>query len=127
MVVRTAGRLQGKIAVITGGNSGIGLATAALFAQGGAKVAIFGRDRKTLDAAASQIGQGTLAIQGDVRVLSDLERLFDTVASKLGLIDIVVANAGIAKFHPLENYPEALFDEVSDINFKGVFYTVVHS
>jgi NAD(P)-dependent dehydrogenase (short-subunit alcohol dehydrogenase family) len=123
----TAGRLQGKIAVITGGNSGIGLAIAKLFAEQGAKVVIFGRDQKTLDAAAGHIGHGILAIQGDVRVLPDLRKLFDTVASKLGKIDIVVANAGIAKFHPLENYPEALFDEVSDINVKGVFFTVVHA
>jgi NAD(P)-dependent dehydrogenase (short-subunit alcohol dehydrogenase family) len=121
------GKLNGKVAVITGGNSGIGLATAQLFAEEGARVAIFGRDRHTLDVAARQIGDGTLIVQGDVRALEDLKHLFDAVGTRLGKIDVLVANAGTAKFHPLENYPEALFDEVCDINLKGAFFTVVHA
>jgi NAD(P)-dependent dehydrogenase (short-subunit alcohol dehydrogenase family) len=121
------GKLSGKVAVITGGNSGIGLATAELFAAEGAKVAIFGRDQRSLDAAAQRIGGGALPVQGDVRSLADLKRLFDTVGAKLGKIDVLLANAGIAKFHPIDNYPEALFDEVADINFKGAFFTVVQA
>lgn len=123
----TSRRLDGKVAVITGGNSGIGLVTAQLFAEEGARVAIFGRDQHTLDEAVREIGRSTLSMQGDVRVLGDLKRLFDTVAAKFGKVDVLIANAGIAKFHPLDNYPEALFDEVSDINFKGAFFTVVHA
>jgi NAD(P)-dependent dehydrogenase (short-subunit alcohol dehydrogenase family) len=121
------GKLDGKVAVITGGNSGIGLATAQLFAEEGARTAILGRDQHTLAEAVRKIGHDTLAVQGDVRVLEDLRRLFDAVGTALGKIDVLVANAGTAKFHPLDNYPEALFDEVSGINFKGAFFTVVHA
>jgi NAD(P)-dependent dehydrogenase (short-subunit alcohol dehydrogenase family) len=120
-------KLAGKVAVITGGNSGIGLATAREFVANGAKVVIFGRNRATLDQAVADLGEDALAVEGDVRRTSDLERLFVQARHHWGLIDIVVANAGIAKFHPLENYPEALFDEVSDINFKGTFFTVVRA
>lgn len=120
-------KLANKIAVITGGNSGIGLATAREFVANGARVAIFGRDRRTLDGVAASLGAGTLAVQGDVRSLEDLKRLFATVGERLGPIDVLVANAGIAKFAPLDDYPEALFDEVCDINFKGAFFTVVHA
>jgi NAD(P)-dependent dehydrogenase (short-subunit alcohol dehydrogenase family) len=123
----STGKLNGRVAVITGGNSGIGLATAQLFAEEGARVAIFGRDQHTLSEAAGKIGHGTLAIQGDVRVLEDLTRLFDAVGTTLGKIDVLVANAGTAKFHPLDDYPEALFDEVCGINLKGAFFTVVRA
>jgi NAD(P)-dependent dehydrogenase (short-subunit alcohol dehydrogenase family) len=119
--------LQGKVATITGGNSGIGLAIAELFRRAGAKVAIFGRDAATLENAARCIGPDTLAVRGDVRNLDDLNRLYDAVGSRFGAIDILVANAGIAKFAPLEDYPESLFDEVCDINFKGAFFTVVRA
>src|ERR1700719_342873 len=100
-------KLAGKVAVITGGNSGIGLATAREFVANGAKVVIFGRDRATLDQAVADLGEDVLAVEGDVRRTSDLERLFVQARDYLGLIDILVANAGIAKFHRLENYPEA--------------------
>jgi NAD(P)-dependent dehydrogenase (short-subunit alcohol dehydrogenase family) len=120
-------RLEGKVAVITGGNSGIGLAIATLFQHEGARVAVFGRDRATLASAAQRMGDSTVSVQGDVRRLEDLDRLFDTVGKRLGLIDVLVANAGIAKFAPLDDYPEPLFDEVCDINFKGAFYTVVRA
>jgi NAD(P)-dependent dehydrogenase (short-subunit alcohol dehydrogenase family) len=120
-------KLAGKVAVITGGNSGIGLATAREFVTNGAKVVVFGRNRATLDQAVADLGEDALAVEGDVRRTSDLQRLFVQARDHWGLIDILVANAGIAKFHPLENYPEALFDEVSDINFKGAFFTVVQA
>jgi NAD(P)-dependent dehydrogenase (short-subunit alcohol dehydrogenase family) len=120
-------KLQDKVAVITGGNSGIGLAIAELFHREGARVAIFGRDATTLERAARRIGADTLAVAGDVRRIEDLGRLYEAVAARFGSIDVLIANAGIAKFAPLENYPEELFDEMSDINFKGAFYTVVRA
>ena len=94
LVTREA--LNGKVAVITGGNSGIGLATAMEFQRNGARVAIRGRDQKTLDAAAREIGDGTLAIQGDVRDLKTLDHLFEAVGKHFGKVDILVANAGMA-------------------------------
>ena len=121
------GKLDSKVAVITGGNSGIGLAIAELFHGEGAKLAIFGRDADTLHRAAKSIGDDVCAVQGDVRRIEDLNRLYNTVQSRFGAIDILVANAGVAKFAPLDDYPEALFDEVSDINFKGAFFTVVRA
>jgi NAD(P)-dependent dehydrogenase (short-subunit alcohol dehydrogenase family) len=116
--------LDGKVAVITGGNSGIGLATAKEFRKNGAKVAILGRDRKTLDAAAREIGDGTLAVEGSVRDLKVLNRLYEETTELFGKIDVLVANAGIAKFAPLADLTEELFDDVCDINFKGAFFTV---
>jgi NAD(P)-dependent dehydrogenase (short-subunit alcohol dehydrogenase family) len=127
MLMNPERKLQGKVAVVTGGNSGIGLAIAELFHREGAKVAIFGRDAGTLASAVKRIGADAVAVQGDVRRIDDLNRLYDTVGSRLGLVDVLVANAGIAKFAPLDDYPEALFDEVSDINFKGAFFTVVRA
>jgi NAD(P)-dependent dehydrogenase (short-subunit alcohol dehydrogenase family) len=117
-------RLERKVAVITGGNSGIGLAAAREFVANGTKVVIFGRDRRTLDQAARTLGGDTLAVQGDVRKLADLDRLFAETGRRFGKIDILVANAGIAKFAPVDSLPETLFDELSDILFKGVFFTV---
>ena len=117
-------RLEGKVAVITGGNSGIGLATAKLFREHGAKVAITGRDKKSLDDAIGAIGSGTIGIQADVRELAALDRLFKTVSSQLGKIDVLFVNAGVAKFSPLADTPESLYDEVFDINVKGTFFTI---
>ena len=117
-------KLKDRVAVITGGNSGIGLATAREFKANGAKVIIFGRSRQTLDQAAASLGSDVLAVQGDVRSLGDLERLFKQVGAQFGKIDILVANAGIAKFAPVETLSEELFDELSGILFKGVFFTV---
>lgn len=117
-------KLKDRVAVITGGNSGIGLATAKEFKANGAKIVIFGRSRQTLDQAAASVGSDVLAVQGDVRNLSDLDRLFAETARKFGQIDVVVANAGIAKFAPIDVLPEALFDELNDIMYKGVFFTV---
>jgi len=121
---RTFVKLKGKVAVITGGNSGIGLATAHEFVANGASVAIFGRDLRTLEQAAANLGQNALAVQGDVRKLGDIERLLAQASQRFGNIDVLVANAGIAKFAPVGNLPEELYDELSDVLFKGVFFTV---
>ena len=117
-------RLAGRVAVITGGNSGIGLATAREFKANGAKLVIFGRSQQTLDQAAASLGSDVLAVQGDVRKLADLERLFEQTAKAFGKIDVLVANAGIAKFAAADVLSEELFDELSDTLFKGVFFTV---
>ena len=117
-------RFAGKVAVITGGNSGIGLATAQRFLEEGAKVAISGRSQKTLDAAVKLLGSGTLAVNADVSKLPDLDRFFSAVAEKFGKIDILFVNAGVAKFGPLDQANEALFDEMFDINVKGAFFTI---
>ena len=117
-------RLTGKVAVVTGGNSGIGLATAKRFREDGAKVAITGRDQKTLDEAVKTIGGDVLAVRADVSKLSDLDKFYKAVSEKFGKIDIIFANAGIAKFVPFADSSEALFDETFDINVKGVFFTI---
>lgn len=120
-------KLSNKIAVVTGGNSGIGLATAKKFAAEGAKVIITGRDQKTLDAAVKEIGAGAVAVQGDVSKLADLDKLFAEVKSKFGRIDVLFANAGVALLTPLGHTDEALYDQISNINIKGVFFTVQKS
>ncbi len=117
-------RLEGKVAVVTGGNSGIGLASAQRLHQEGARVAITGRDPKTLDSAVAAVGVGTLAVQSDVAKLADIDRLFSTVAARLGQIDVLFANAGVGKFAPYTAAPETLFDELFAINVKGVFFTL---
>jgi NAD(P)-dependent dehydrogenase (short-subunit alcohol dehydrogenase family) len=119
-----AGRFQGKTAVITGGNSGIGLATAKLFHDQGANVAISGRDQKPLDEAVKIIGEGALAVKADVAKLGDIDKLFQQVAAKFGKIDALFANAGVAKFAPVGDTSEQLFDENFDINVKGMFFTL---
>src|SRR6202049_5046797 len=113
-------RFEGKSVVVTGGNSGIGLATAKMFHEEGAKVAISGRDQKTLDEAVKGIGGGTLAVKADVSKLEDIDRLFTQVAAKFGKIDALFANAGIAKFAPAGESSEQLFDETFDTNVKGM-------
>src|SRR5690348_66685 len=117
-------RLTGKVAVVTGGNSGIGLATAQRFHQEGAQIVISGRDQKTLDQAVKTIGQNVLAIRADVSKLADLDRLFKAVADKFGKIDVLFANAGIAKLAPITESTEAMFDETFDVNVKGVYFTI---
>jgi NAD(P)-dependent dehydrogenase (short-subunit alcohol dehydrogenase family) len=117
-------RLEGKVAVVTGGNSGIGLATAKRFQEEGARVAISGRSRKTLDDAVKTIGNGVLAVQSDVAKLSDVDKLYAEVSQKLGKIDVLFVNAGIAKFAPLAETSEALYDEQFDINIKGAYFTI---
>lgn len=117
-------RLEGKVAVVTGGNSGIGLAAAKRLQQEGAKVAISGRSRKTLDEAVKTIGNGVLAVQADVAKLPDVDKLYSEVSRKLGKIDVLFVNAGVAKFAPLADTPESLYDEQFDINTKGAFFTI---
>ena len=117
-------KLNNKVAVVTGGNSGIGLAIAREFKSNGAKVVIFGRSQRKLDQAVQTLCEDVLAVQGDVRNLPDLEHLFEQTAKAFGKVDVLVANAGIAKFAPVESMPEELFDELSDILFKGLFFTV---
>jgi len=119
-----AKRFEGKTVVITGGNSGIGLATAKLFHDEGAKVAISGRDQKTLDEAVKTIGNGTLAVKADVSKLADIDKLFAEVTAKFGKIDVLFANAGIAKFSPAADSGEPLFDETFNINVKGLYFTL---
>jgi len=116
--------LNGKLAVVTGGNSGIGLAAAKALAEAGARVAIFGRDGKSLDAAASALGAGTIAVRGDVRNMADLDRLFAEVARTRSRIDALFVNAGMARFAPIEQASEALFDELVAVNVKGAYFTV---
>jgi NAD(P)-dependent dehydrogenase (short-subunit alcohol dehydrogenase family) len=117
-------RLEGKVAVVTGGNSGIGLATAKRFQQEGARVAISGRSRKTLDEAVKSLGDGVVAVQADVSKLPEIDKLFAEVIAKLGKIDVLFVNAGIAKFMPLAETPESLYDEQFDINVKGSYFTI---
>jgi NAD(P)-dependent dehydrogenase (short-subunit alcohol dehydrogenase family) len=117
-------RLEGKVAVVTGGNSGIGLATAKRLQDEGAKVAISGRSRKTLDEAVKTIGNGLLAVQADVAKLADTDKLYAEVSQKLGKIDVLFVNAGVAKFAPLAETSEDLYDEQFDINVKGAYFTI---
>ena len=117
-------KLNDKVAVITGGNSGIGLATAQEFKAQGARVVIFGRNQGTLDEAVQTIGNGTLAVQGDVTSLSDLDLLYQQTVEVFGKIDILVVNAGISKPRTVEHIDEANFDQITNINFKGAFFTV---
>ena len=117
-------RLQGKVAVVTGGNSGIGLATAKRLQEEGARVAISGRNKKTLDDAEKTIGNGVVAVQADVSKLSEVDKLYAEVSKKLGRIDVLFVNAGVAKFAPLTETPESIFDEQFDTNIKGAYFTV---
>jgi NAD(P)-dependent dehydrogenase (short-subunit alcohol dehydrogenase family) len=120
----SAQRFQGKVAVVTGGNSGIGLGVAKAYAREGAQVAITGRNEKTLQAAAEEIGNGTLAIRSDAGELADIEAAVKKIDERFGRIDALFVNAGVGKFVPFEQVTEAFFDETVGINMKGVFFTV---
>src|SRR5437667_10278916 len=121
---KSGGKLEGKVALITGGNSGIGLATAKQFVNEGAYVFITGRREAELAAAKKQIGKNVITIQGDVSNLDDLDRLFAQIKKEKGRIDIVFANAGVARYAPIGTITEDFFDSIFDINVKGVLFTV---
>jgi len=117
-------RLKGRVAVITGGNSGIGFATAKRFVEEGADVVVTGRRRKELDQAAAQIGGSITAVPGDVSRLEDLDRLYATIREKHGRINILFANAGMGLVAPLGMITEDHFDQVFGINVRGLLFTV---
>lgn len=118
------GKLDGRIALITGGSTGIGLATAALFQEEGAQVVLTGRNADGIAAARKELGPGVVAIASDTSKLADITSLIDTVGKKFGRIDILFANAGIARFQPFGEISESFFDEHFNINVKGLFFTV---
>jgi NAD(P)-dependent dehydrogenase (short-subunit alcohol dehydrogenase family) len=118
------GKLSGKIALITGGNSGIGLAAAKRFVQEGAYVFITGRTQSKLNESEKQVGSNVTGIQGDVAKLGDLDRLFEQIKTEKGKLDILFANAGIAKYAPLGTIDEELLDSIFDGNVKGMLFTV---
>ena len=117
-------RLSNKIAVVTGGSSGIGLATARRFIEEGAEVIITGRSRPALDAAVAELGDRALGIRGDVSNLQDLDRLFAQIRERFGRVDVLFANAGIAPFVPFDQVTEEHFDALFNTNVRGLFFTV---
>lgn len=117
-------RLDGKIALVIGGNSGIGLATATRFAAEGAEVVIVGRRQEELDKALDAIGPRAMAVQGDISRLDDLDRVFAAVEAAKGRIDVLFANAGLGDLQPIGSITEASFDLVFGVNVKGTLFTV---
>ena len=117
-------RLEGKIALVTGASSGIGLATAKRFVAEGAYVFITGRREQELSVAVKDIGKNVAGIRGDVSQLADLDRLFDQIKRDKGRLDVLFANAGIARYAPLGKIMEDLYDSIFDVNVKGVLFTV---
>src|SRR6266404_3672578 len=118
------GKLEGKIALVTGGNSGIGLATAKQFVNEGAYVFITGRREPELAAAVKEIGRNVSAVQRDVSNLADLDRLFGQIRKEKGKLDVVFANAGVAKYAPFGKITEEFYDSIFNINVKGLLFTV---
>lgn len=118
------GKLDGKAAVITGGSSGIGYATAQAFRDEGAQVIIAARSADALAAAERELGAGVIAVVADIRNEADRVRLFREVGERFGRVDVLFANAGIGRFSALGETSESLFDEVMDTNFKGLFFTL---
>ena len=118
------GKLDGKVAVVTGGNSGIGLAAAKRLVADGAYVFITGRRQRELDVAVEQVGRNVTGVQGDVSNVGDLDRLFSTVKQLKGRIDVLFANAGVAEAAPLGEITEEQYERVFGINVKGTLFTV---
>jgi NAD(P)-dependent dehydrogenase (short-subunit alcohol dehydrogenase family) len=119
-----SGKLEGKVAVVTGGSAGIGLAAAKRFAEEGAYVFITGRRQPELDAAAKEIGPKAVAVRADSSDIADLAHLFDKVKAAKGRIDVLFANAGVYEFTPFGTITEGAYDKMFDINVKGVLFTV---
>jgi len=119
-----ARKLENKVAVITGGNSGIGLSTAKLFQAEGARVVITGRRQDVVDSAVKEIGGDTAGFKSDASKLDDITALYEKVKERFGKIDVLFLNAGVAKFGPFTSVDEATFDEMVNINFKGLFFNV---
>ena len=119
-----AKKLEGKVAVITGGNSGIGLSTAQSYIEQGASVVIFGRNQITVDQAVETLGQQAVGVVGDVSNIADLQHLAAVTKQRFGGVDIVFANAGVGVFAPIDQVTEADFDAQYNINVKGVYFTV---
>src|SRR5262245_16695733 len=117
-------RFEGKVAVITGGNSGIGLAAAKAFAREGASVVIIGRDEPSLKMAEQEIGDGATAVRADVSSLSEIDSAMGTIRERFKKIDALFVNAGIGRFVPFDQVTEDLFDETVAVNLKGAFFTV---
>ncbi|EMA45087.1 SDR family NAD(P)-dependent oxidoreductase [Halococcus saccharolyticus] len=119
-------KLENKVAVVTGGNSGIGRAIAERFHAQGASVAIFGRNQETLNETLDALGgeDESLAVRGDVTNPEDLDKLYAAVEERFGRVDVLVANAGVGKIRPFDEVDEDFFDTVTDIDFKGAFFTV---
>ena len=118
------GKLEGKVALITGGNSGIGLATAKRFVEEGAYVFITGRREAELNAAVKEIGANVTGVRGDVANLGDLDRLFAQIKQEKGKVDIIFANAGITPMTPLGNITEEAYDSLFNVNVKGLLFTI---
>ena len=118
------GKLEGKIAVVTGANSGIGLASAKRFASEGARVFMTGRRQAELDAAAAEVGHGARGIQSDVADLADLDRLYGLVRQEVGRVDVLLANAGGGELAPLSDITEEHYDRTFATNVKGTLFTV---
>jgi len=118
------GKLQGRVALVTGGTEGIGLAIAKLFVEEGAYLFITGRRQRELDEAVKTLGDNVAGIQGDVANMADLDRLYENIGRAKGRIDVLVANAGVGEFAAFGKATEEHFDKLFDINVKGTFFTV---
>ena len=117
-------RFEGKVALITGGNSGIGLATAKEFVREGAKVVVTGRDQKTVDATQKELGRDHLSLVSNAASLSGIDQLISKVKERYGRIDTLFINAGVTKFGSFAEMPEDVFDETFAINVKGAYFTI---
>ncbi|GAB4203969.1 MAG: SDR family oxidoreductase [Roseiflexaceae bacterium] len=118
------GKLNGKVAVVTGGGSGIGFAAARAFVDEGARVVISGRSEEALARAERELGPQALAVRADVNSLADLDRLFATAQERFGKVDVLFVNAGVGRVGAIQDVSEQMFDEVLNTNFKGAFFTI---